>query len=113
MRIRRMCVSAATLNLQQARKLEWRDTDSDEEDDLPSSKTFLGLPLDGLEEEIGSQEASSPALSFSSHRSNAHRLAAEVEHQLNQLQQVLLTKLSNFCPRHDSILSSAGADALQ
>ncbi len=91
-----MCVSAATRNLQEARKLEWESLQSDEEDELPSTRT-LGLPVGGLgEEESDSEDANfSPvsAVFVSPHRSNAHRLAAGIEHEVHQLRKVLSSLL--------------------
>ena len=86
-----MCVSAATLNLQAARRLEWDDQQLDEEDELPSSRTCLGLPPGCLEDESEGLETSSYPYSVSfppSCRSSVQRMAAEIEHQLLQLQQV-------------------------
>ena len=85
-----MCVSAATLNLREARQLEWESLSSDEEDDLPSAWTGLGLPAGFLNNPeatvspstFGNTEVACP------HFTQAHRLAAEVDHQFRQLQLV-------------------------
>ncbi|DBA75864.1 TPA: hypothetical protein ACH3X1_010262 [Trebouxia sp. C0004] len=81
-----MCVSAATLNLQEARRLEWATVISDDEDELPSSRTSLGLG--GLEAETDSQEPGftpTPPASASLHRSHVHHVASEAEYQLVHL----------------------------
>ena len=87
-----MCVSAATLNLQEARRLEWATVISDEEDELPSSRTSLGLPLGGLEDDTDNQELGftpTPPASASPHRSYVHHVASEAEYQLVYLHKVM------------------------
>jgi len=90
--LERMCVSAATLNLQEARRLEWATVISDEEDELPSSRTSLGLLLGGLEDDTDNQKPgftpTSPA-SASPHRSYVHHIASEAEYQLAHLHKVM------------------------
>ena len=86
-----MCVSPATLNLREARQLEWETLSSDEEDDLPSSWTGLGLPVGGFEStdtDFSPKSSGSVEEALLPHFSQAHRLAAEVDHQFKQLQLV-------------------------
>ena len=86
-----MCVSAATLNLREARQLEWETLSSDEEDELPSSWTGLGLPdgyLDVTEAALSDSSSGSADAALLPWLSQAHRLAAEVDHQFKQLQLV-------------------------
>lgn len=86
-----MCLSPATLNLREARQLEWETLGSDEEDELPSSWTGLGLPaiyLDSSETDDSPSTSSSREAALFPHFTQAHRLAAEVDHQLKQLQLV-------------------------
>ncbi|DBA95711.1 hypothetical protein WJX82_007603 [Trebouxia sp. C0006] len=83
-----MCVSAATLNLQEARKLEWATAISDEEDELPTSRTPLGLLLGGLEDDTDHQKPGftpTPPASASPHRSHIHHVASEAEYLLGHL----------------------------
>ena len=87
-----MCVSAATVSLREARRLEWASSDFDEEDELPSSRTSLGLLMADLEDELDMEAPSfSPAshASVSPHRSHAHFVAAEVQYHLSYMQQVV------------------------
>ena len=86
-----MCVSAATLNLQEARKLEWATAISDEEDELPTSRTPLGLLLGGLEDDTDHQEPGltpTPPASAPLHRSHIHHVASEAEYLLGHLHKV-------------------------
>ena len=86
-----MCVSPANLNLREARQLEWETLSSDEEDELPSSWIGLGLPvghLDIADTELSPRSSGSVELAFFPQFSQAHRLAAEVDHQFRQLQLV-------------------------
>ncbi len=86
-----MCVSAATLNLQEARNLEWATAISDEEDELPSSRTSLGLLLGGLEDDTDNPESGftpKPPASASPHRSHIHHVASETEYLLGHLHKV-------------------------
>ena len=97
-----MCISAATLNLREARRLEWASAGSDEEDKLPSSRNSLGLLLADLGDESDTEAPNfSPALhvSVSSHGSHAHFVAAEVQHHLSYMQQVV-----SFCCHLTSVL---------
>ncbi len=90
-----MCVSAATLNLQEARKLEWATAISDEEDELPSSRTSLGLLLGGLEDDTDNQEPGFtpvPPASVSPHRSHIHHVASEAEYLLGHLHKVQIVQ---------------------
>lgn len=86
-----MCLSPATLNVRKARELEWETLSSDEEDELPSSWTGLGLPamyLDSNETDDSPRTSGSTEAALFPHFTQAHRLAAEVDHQLKQLQLV-------------------------
>lgn len=86
-----MCLSPASLTLREARQLEWETLSSDEEDELPSSWTGLGLPanyLDSSESDDSLSTSGSREAALSPHFTRAHRLAAEVDHQLKQLQLV-------------------------
>lgn len=86
-----MCVSAATLNLREARQLEWETLSSDEEDELPSSWTGLGLPdgyLDTTEAALSGSNSGCPEAALLPWLTEAQRLAAEVHHQFQQLQLV-------------------------
>ncbi|KAA6424922.1 MAG: Nuclear-export-signal (NES)-containing polyadenylated-RNA export factor (ISS) [Trebouxia sp. A1-2] len=83
-----MCVSAATFNLQEARNLEWATAISDEEDELPSSRTSLGLLSGGLEDDTDNQEPGftpTPPASASPHRSHMHHVASEAQNQIAHL----------------------------
>ena len=86
-----MCISAATVNLRQARSLEWASSGFDEEDELPSSRKSLGLLMGDLEDELDTEAPSFSPVSHvvSPHRSHAHSVAAEVQHHLSHMQQVL------------------------
>lgn len=98
-----MCVSAATLNLREARQLEWETLSSDEEDELPSSWTGLGLPVGYLDVTEATQSGStsgSPEAELLPWFTQAQRLAAEVDHQFKQLQLVCAgLEQCNFCAR--------------
>lgn len=86
-----MCVSAATLNLREARQLEWETLSSDNEDELPSSWTGLGLPdgyLDSTEAALTRSTSDNAEAALLPWLSKAHRFAAEVDHQFKQLQLV-------------------------
>ncbi|DBA85487.1 TPA: hypothetical protein ACH3X2_000433 [Trebouxia sp. C0005] len=86
-----MCVSAATFNLQEARNLEWATAISDEEDELPSSRTSLGLLSGGLEDDTDNQEPGftpTPPASASPHRSHMHHVASEAQNQIAHLHKV-------------------------
>ena len=86
-----MCVSPANLNLREARQLEWETLSSDEEDDLPSSWTGLGLPighLDSIDTDLSPRSSGSIEVAVFPRLSQAHQLAAEVDHQFRQLQLV-------------------------
>ena len=90
-----MCVSAATLNLQEARKLEWATAISDEEDELPSSRTSLGLLLGGLEDDTDNKEPGfmpTPPASASPHHSHIHHVASETEYLLGHLHKVQIVQ---------------------
>ena len=86
-----MCVSPANLSLREARQLEWETLSSDEEDELPSSWTGLGLPanyLDSSESDDSLSTSGSREAALFPHFTRAHRLTAEVDYQLKQLQLV-------------------------
>ena len=86
-----MCVSPANLNMREARQLEWETLSSDEEDELPSSWTGLGLPvgyLDGTDNDLSPRSSGNVEVALLPHFSQAHRLAAEVDYQFRQLQLV-------------------------
>lgn len=90
-----MCVSAATLNLQEARKLEWATAISDDEDELPSSRTSVGLLFAGLEDDTDDQEPGftpKPPASASPHRSHVHHVASEAENQVAHLHKVKIVQ---------------------
>lgn len=87
-----MCISAATLNLREARRLEWASAGFDEEDELPSSRNSLGLLMANLQDDSDIEAPNFSAASHatvSSHRSHAHCVAAEVQHHLSYVQQVV------------------------
>lgn len=91
-----MCVSAATFNLQEARNLEWATAISDEEDELPSSRTSLGLLSGGLEDDTDNQEPGftpTPPASASPHRSHMHHVASEAQNQIAHLHKVMIVQL--------------------
>ncbi len=93
--LERMCVSAATLNLQEARRLEWATLPSDEEDELPSSRTSLGLLLGDLENDTDNHEPGftpTPPASAFPHRSHVHHVASEAEYLLGHLHKVKIVQ---------------------
>ena len=85
-----MCVSAATLNAQSARKLEWsQESDSEGEDELCLQAASFGMRSQecyrGQSEEAST---SAPMPLLSQHRQKGFHNSTELGYQLKQLQQV-------------------------
>lgn len=96
-----MCVSPATLNLRAARQLEWECVHSDEEDELPSAGTSLGLPMGYISDSEDAQEVSTCGVAqepLLRSRNNIHQSTAEIDRQMMQL-QLVCTKVTFYSLR--------------
>ena len=85
-----MCVSAATLNAQTARKLEWsQGSDSEEEDESCLQAASFGLKSQESRDSQNEETSTSTSMpSLPQHSQKFYRNNTELGYQLNQLQQV-------------------------